>query len=375
MAEVQLVNRTRQIQSITGRRQRPILADLTRLSAPRAITEARFQEDQRRLELQEEAQQRQQQQQTVANAISGAGAVLQGAQLAKDTGILEGIFGGGTTTTAPATTTTTGGGGAAAAGGGGAAAGSGAILGNEGVVAGEGISEGIAIPGAEGGAAGAVGEVVSGVGSGVFGAQTAISIDPKKAKTHERIDTAVGTGGLSEIFGTSDEFNSRFSAVQTGIAVGGGLGYLTGGPVGAIVGGIVGGIGAGTSDSEGASSISVCVTASYGEDSEEVHIIKAYRDRYLDDRAMRAYYAIGRAIAARMAKNRRYRELMETVLIGPLVRSAARVIGADYEKPSRLDIDIAETFELLLRYMGEKIDKEVQSTNEELQTPASVEAA
>jgi hypothetical protein len=160
----------------------------------------------------------------------------------------------------------------------------------------------------------------------------------------------------------------------SGAATGAAIGSIVPG-IGTLVGGIVGGVAGGVAGSGILDEASVCVTASFGEDSEQIDIIKLYRQRRLTDADMRGYYALTRSIAARMGRNKNYRDLMTKILVEPLVQESAERLGLVYERPEPLNHEIASTFEKLINLLGQKIDEIDAADAELVQSPESVEVA
>jgi hypothetical protein len=376
---VTILARPRQIESVTGQSQRTILPDIVRASAPQALANRRFQQEQERLDLLESGQQSQQRQQTASNVINAAGVAVRGAGLVRS-GALRGIF-GAASTNAPGSATAAGvqavPGGATAVTGGtiqGAAAGgfigpsTAAVpaAGTAPAAAGVGgsVATGAATPAAGGGtasasagagasgasgAAGVLGSAVAGVGAGLVGGAAGDVQRERAPQVTSDIATAAGTAGIGNLFLNRGQ-RRELAGVSTGIAIGAGAGFLLGGPVGAIAGGIIGGL--------RGSSICMIVTACHGADSEEVKVARMFRDAKMNKEQLRAYYYLSENFfVPRMEADDAYKSFIREHLVAPLIRYGRFVVGEPMSAPppSPNDSMVAQQFLNFLQALGQNM--------------------
>jgi hypothetical protein len=340
-----ILARPRQQQAVTGRPQRTVLPDIIRSSASQVLAQRRFAQEQRVLDLQEEAQERQQNQELVKTGIQGVGTVLEGSGALKDLGII-----GGTEAAAPAASgaASSAGLGASAAGPGSATT-TGTLATTGGTTSVSGGTTQAAAPAATSTGLGLAGQVVGGAGAGLLGGTVAKGTEQHKPRTFKRSEAAAATLGFSEAF-LNEEEQEKVSTISTGVTVGAGAGFVAGGPVGAAVGAVVGGL--------SASGVIDCiiVSACYGADSDEVDVTRAYRDAKMTKEQLRAYYFLGETLfVPKMEADEGFRQHVRQYLVDPLVRYGRFVVGMPMNAPppSQEDSMIAQQFLNFLGALGQ----------------------
>lgn len=367
----------RQQEAVTGRQQPSVLPDIVRASSSQAIANRRYAQEQRRLDLLRREQERRQRQETIATGIQGGQTLIEGYGLAKETGILDDIFGAGETTpvagtegvftaeTSPGAVALSeqGLGGAETVAAGGEVSATGGAAGSEGTAATTGAATGGTA--AAGGAAPAgstattgvfgttsvAGSVAGGVGAGVVG-----GIGGREVAGHSPpILNKIVAGPASLIPGTDEEEEERISGGLQGATLGAGGGFAVGGPVGAGVGFVIGGlVGSGVIDIGGC----IIVTACCGRDSEEVQVARAYRDAKMTREQLRAYYYLSENFfVPRMESDEKYRFFIRQYLVDPLIAYGRFVVGMPMNAPppSPEDTIVAQQFLNFLMALGNRM--------------------
>jgi hypothetical protein len=110
----------------------------------------------------------------------------------------------------------------------------------------------------------------------------------------------------------------------------------------------------------------IIITCCYGENSDEIEIARAYRDKFFTREILRGYYYFSEPVVDLMTKYPEVKEYYKKNLAEPLLRVAKFKLNLTKEHPSAIDCATAANMTNLWHDMGVALKSFIRSNGEEI---------